>query len=198
MTSVQSAVVIPVKAFSAAKARLAPAVSPTDRERLVRSMAAAVIGAAAPLPVLVVCDDPEVSTWAQDHGAEVAWTPGLGLDGAVAAGVAHLAAAGYQRAVVAHADLPLATGLAHVAGESGVVLVPDRRCDGTNVISVPTTAGFVFSYGPGSFHRHQNEAQRLGLAVTTIDDLNLAWDVDTPDDLVLPSGMAVSEHLSLM
>ncbi len=198
MKFVQSAVVIPVKAFSAAKARLAPAVSPADRERLVRSMATAVIGAAAPLPVLVVCDDAEVRTWARSQGAEVAWTPGLGLDGAVAAGVAHLATAGYERAVVAHADLPLATALAHVAGDSGVVLVPDRRCDGTNVISVPTTAGFAFSYGPGSFHRHRAEARRLGLDVTTIDDLNLAWDVDTPDDLVLPSGVAVSEHLSLM
>ena len=64
------------------------------------------------------------------------WTPGLGLDGAVEAGVAWAADEGFDRVVVAHADLPLATGLRHVAGSQGVVLVPDRRADGTNVIAL--------------------------------------------------------------
>ena len=44
--------------------------------------------AAGPLRAAVVCDDDEVRTWAEGQGAEVIWTPGLGLNGAVAAGVA--------------------------------------------------------------------------------------------------------------
>ena len=39
-------------------------------------------------------------------------------------------------------------------------LVPDRRLDGTNVLAVPTEAGFRFAYGAGSFGRHRAEAQR--------------------------------------
>lgn len=191
----QSAVVVPVKAFDAAKRRLAPAVGPADRVLLVRAMAAAVITAAAPLPVVVVCDDPEVRRWARALGAEVRWTPGLGLDGAVEAGVRWAADHGFDRVVVAHADLPLATDLRHVAGTDGVVLVPDRRADGTNVIALPAASGFRFAYGPGSFHRHRVEAERLGLAVTVLDDGALAWDVDTPDDLVLPSGRPVADHV---
>lgn len=187
-----AAVVVPVKAFRAAKLRLAPALSPADRAELARRMATAVVRAAAPLPVVVVCDDQKVKRWALDLGAEVRWTPGLGLDGAVAAGVETVATAGFGRAVVAHGDLPLATGLSHVADGPGALIVPDRRADGTNVIAIPAGCGFRFAYGPGSFHRHVREAERLGLAVTVLDDGELSWDVDVPDDLLLPSGEMVT------
>jgi 2-phospho-L-lactate guanylyltransferase len=104
----------------------------------------------------------------------------------VADGVAALAADGVERAVVAHADLPLATRLAWVADFDGVTLVPDRRLDGTNVLAVPTGAGFRFSYGAGSFGRHRAEAARLGLRARLVQDPRLAWDVDLPADLAWP------------
>jgi len=85
-----------------------------------------------------------------------------------------------------HADLPLATRLAWVADFPGVTLVPDRRLDGTNVLAVPTAAGFGFSYGAGSFGRHRAEAARLGLAARLVRDPHLAWDVDLPVDLAWP------------
>lgn len=184
----QAAVVVPVKAFHAAKLRLAPALSPDARAVLARAMAGRVVAAAGALPVTVVCDDPEVRAWAEGLGATVAWTPGLGLDGAVAAGVEAVRVAGADRVVVAHADLPLATGLDHVVGVSGVILVPDRRRDGTNVVALPVGCGFRFAYGPGSFDRHRSEATRLGLAVDVRADAALGWDVDVPDDLRWPGG----------
>lgn len=184
----QAAVVIPVKAFHAAKLRLAPALSPAARALLAREMATRVVRAAGSLPVLVVCDDEGVRSWAVDVGASAHWTPGLGLIGAVEAGVDAAAAAGADRVLVAHADLPLATGLDHVVGDDGVLIVPDRWNDGTNVIAVPATSGFRFAYGPGSAQRHAVEAHRLGLRVQVIDDQVLGWDVDHPGDLQLPSG----------
>jgi 2-phospho-L-lactate guanylyltransferase len=92
------------------------------------------------------------------------------------------------RAIVAHADLPLARDLGGLltVGD-GVVLVPDRHADGTNVAVVPTTAGFRFAYGPGSFARHRVEAERLGLDVAVVRDARLGWDVDRPADLDLPT-----------
>lgn len=184
----QAAVVIPVKAFHAAKLRLAPALSPDARAVLAREMATRVVRAAGPLPVIVVCDDEAVRSWATDVGATAHWTPGLGLIGAVEAGVDAAAAAGADRVLVAHADLPLATGLDHVVGDDGVLIVPDRWNDGTNVIAVPAASGFRFAYGPGSAERHHAEAHRLGLAVHIVDDAVLGWDVDLPRDLLLPGG----------
>ena len=179
-------VVSPVKAFAHAKRRLAGVLADGARAELARSMAETVVRAAAPLPVTIVCDDDVVRSWALGLGVDVVWTPGLGLNGAVEAGVAHLATLGHDLAVVAHADLPLARELAWVADFDGVTLVPDRHLDGTNVAAVPTSAGFRFAYGPASFRHHQAEAARLDLPVRVVEDQRLGWDVDVPDDLRFP------------
>jgi 2-phospho-L-lactate guanylyltransferase len=177
------AVLVPVKDFRQAKLRLAPALDGPAREQLARMMAERVVRAAAPLPVSVVCDDPDVAAWASAVGASVLSRPGRGLNGAVTDGVARLAAAGFERVVVAHGDLPLATRLAWVAGFDGVTVVPDRHDEGTNVICVPGGVGFHFAYGAGSFRRHGAEARRLGLALRVVREPQLGWDVDLPDDL---------------
>jgi 2-phospho-L-lactate guanylyltransferase len=183
---VGAAVLVPVKAFREAKRRLAGALDASERARLARAMAGTVLRAAGDLHVAVVCDDPGVREWARSMAAEVVWRPRRGLNGAVQDGVAHLSAAGYDRVIVAHADLPRATELAWVGDHDGVTLVPDRRGDGTNVCCVPAAAGFRFSYGAGSFARHRSEAHRLGLAVRVVEDDALGWDVDVPADLVYP------------
>lgn len=178
--------VVPVKAFTQAKVRLASALDPGERAALARRMAEIVLDAAAPLPVVVVCDDDDVRSWAEAAGARIVWCPGRGLNGAVCDGVAALRNDGIDRAIVAHADLPLATRLDWLADFAGVSLVPDRRLDGTNVLAVPTDAGFVFSYGAGSFGRHRAEAARLGLPARIVHDPDLGWDVDLPADLAYP------------
>jgi 2-phospho-L-lactate guanylyltransferase len=176
-------VLVPVKSFARAKVRLAPTLEPAQRADLARRMAARVVAAAGALPVSVVCDDDEVSAWALARAAGVIWTPGLGLNGAVQAGVEHLAEAGALEVIVAHGDLPLADDLSRLAGFPGLTLVPDRRDDGTNVLVVPTGVGFTFSYGPSSFARHRAEADRLALPYRVLRDPRLGWDVDVPADL---------------
>jgi 2-phospho-L-lactate guanylyltransferase len=181
-----AAVVVPVKSFTEAKVRLAGALDADERAALARQMASVVLAAAAPLPAIVVCDEDAVRDWAARAGARVVWCPGRGLNGAVADGVEALRADGVEVAVVAHADLPLAIRLDWVADFPGVTVVPDRRLDGSNVLAVPTAAGFRFSYGAGSFARHRAEGARLGLPVRIVLDRRLGWDVDLPIDLAWP------------
>jgi len=179
-----AAVLIPVKAFTAAKRRLSGSLTPHERAALARRMAAHVISCATPLPVAVVCDDPEVAAWAALQGALVLSEPGKGLNGAVAAGVSQLRERGIARVVVAHSDLPLAGSLSALADADGVTIISDRHGQGTNVLVVPTDVEFRFAYGDGSFHRHCAEAERLGLALNVVHDASLALDVDTPQDLL--------------
>jgi 2-phospho-L-lactate/phosphoenolpyruvate guanylyltransferase len=184
------AVLVPVKAFHEAKLRLATALDAGSRADLARAMASNVVAAAGGLPVSVVCDDPEVAAWADTVGAAVIWRPGRGLNGAVSDGVASLAASGFERVIVMHADLPHALDLGSVLDFDGITLVPDRRDDGTNVVSVPSASGFEFSYGPRSFARHCAEAARLGLPLRLVREPRLTWDVDIPDDLAVPTWLA--------
>lgn len=184
----RSAVLVPVKAFSRAKLRLAPALSPQRRRELARTMATRVVRSAAGLPVAVVCDDDEVAGWARDLGATVVWEPGRGLNGAVQAGFDRLCQLGVAQTVIAAGDLPLATDLRSLTGFAGITLIPDRRHDGTNVIVLPSSASFAFAYGPGSFDRHLQAARDSGHAVRVVHSSPLAWDVDLPEDLVGMTG----------
>lgn len=181
------AVLVPVKAFGEAKLRLAPALSPERRAALAREMATRVVSSAANLPVAVVCDDREVAAWARQLGALVVWEPGRGLNGAVQEGFRHLKSLGAETVTVAAGDLPLAKDLTWIRGFPGITIVPDRHHDGTNVIAVPTSSPFSFSYGPGSFARHLEQARRLGTPVRVVHSSPLAWDVDVPSDLAVVS-----------
>lgn len=178
-----AAALIPVKAFDVAKHRLSGVLDDATRSALAREMATTVVQAAAPLPVFVVCDHEEVATWAVGEGAEVIWTPGLGLNGAVAAGAAQLARRGYEVVSVVHADLPNAQHFGDLEDFDGATLVSDRRRDGTNLLRVPTAIGFPFSYGPGSFSRHRDAARSLGLTLLELERADLSFDVDRPEDL---------------
>jgi len=145
-------------------------------------MAARVIAAAAPLPVFVACDDERVAEWAESRGAEVLWGPGLGLNGAIDLGIDTIRGKGIDHVVVAHGDLPLATALGPLVRAGEVVIVPDRRCDGTNVLSRPTSIALAAEYGGGSFQRHFAAAIDAGLPVSVRRDPSLSIDVDTVDD----------------
>jgi 2-phospho-L-lactate guanylyltransferase len=193
MSELTAAVLVPVKSFAVAKERLAGVLGEPERARLARAMAERVVTAAAPLPCWCVCDDPEVRDWALGAGAQVDWTPGLGLNGAVQVATEHRRSEGVARVVVAHGDLPFAADLATLAdaGPDELVIVPDRRGTGSNVVSVPTDAGFRFAYGADSFGRHLTEAERCGLSVRVERLEHLGWDVDEPADLDAPDHLGV-------
>lgn len=181
-----TAIVVPVKTFGRAKSRLIPVLSGPQRRSLARAMSTSVLAAAAPLPCFVVSGSPDVARWAITEGANVIWyQPDDNLNRAVAFAAERLGRDGFERLVVAHGDLPLARDLASPmrAEPSEVVAVADRHGRGTNVLSVPLSAGFDFRYGPGSLDAHRREAERLGLRWRVVDDPALAWDVDEPTDL---------------
>jgi 2-phospho-L-lactate guanylyltransferase len=184
---VRLAVLVPVKRFTAAKGRLRDVLTDDDRARLARWLADQVLDAVDGTPTFVACDDRDVAAWATARGARVVWGAGLGLNGAVDDGVAAIAADGFEHVVVSHADIPRPARLTEVATARTVTLVPDRRHDGTNVMSFPTDAPLRASYGGGSFGRHLHQARARGdVAVEVRNDVDLSLDLDTAADLIHP------------
>jgi 2-phospho-L-lactate guanylyltransferase len=183
---VESAVLVPVKAFADAKGRLSSVLGPVERARLAEWSAGRVLAAADGMRVAVACDDDAVAEWAKGAGAEVVWCPGLGLDGAVARGLHHLADTGCAHAVVVHSDLPLASGLRSLVEHGAITLVPDAAHDGTNVLSLPVDCRFEPAYGRRSFSRHLECALATGLPVRVVHHPTLSLDLDVPRDLTHP------------
>ncbi len=181
---------IPIKSFVDAKERLATVLDPDQRCSLAKELAGGVLEATKIANTAVVCDDDEVAGWAAQRGASVIWAPGKGLNGAVSEGVRALAALGYERITVVHADLPFPERLRSLPDVDGVLLVPDRRQDGTNVLGIPASSDFAFSYGRASFARHLEEAAKLGLTTEVLEDDELSIDVDLPEDLIEMSAWA--------
>ena len=187
-SSPRAGVVIPLRAFANGKARLAAVLDDQERTALARSMADCVVEASGTMPVLIVSSAAEVHEWAETRTLDVVEDPGAGLDAAAREGVQWFRARGFDRVVVAHADLPRARPgslerFADVA-PGDVVIVPSHRDDGTPVLSIPVDPPFPFAYGVGSAHRHAQIARELGLTVQLVRDDELAYDVDLPEDLL--------------
>lgn len=154
-------------------------------------MATRVVEALRSIPTFIACDDDRVAEWADDLGADVLWGPGLGLNGAIDVGVDTLAGKGAEHVLIAHGDLPRPEALPDVMVPGTIVLVPDRRHDGTNVVARPTTVQLPAEYGASSFSRHRDAALATGVAVQVRSDPFLSIDVDTVEDLQHPIAAGV-------
>jgi len=180
-----TAVLIPLRSMERGKNRLGSALSDHERAELIRSMATTVVRAACGLDVIVVHDDPDVARWAEQLGATALAGDRPGLNNAVAQGLEHARSLGYERVIVAHADLPHAVDFRPLASIEGIAIVPDLVGDGTNVLSLPTDVAFDFAYGPDSFDHHRRNAEATGRPVQVIHDEALGFDVDHPEDLAI-------------
>ena len=183
---VKAVLVMPLKSFANGKARLAPALDAACRERLSRECAERVVESARGVPVLVVTgesDSDDVRIWARDRSITCITQSSPGLNGAVTDGVAWARMNGFDIAIIAHSDVPLADDVAPYVDVDNVVIVPDTANDGTNLMSLPTAAEFTFHYGPGSFALHVNEAMHRGFAPRIALSDEWSRDLDNPEDL---------------
>ncbi|MCA3747777.1 MAG: 2-phospho-L-lactate guanylyltransferase [Rubrobacter sp.] len=184
--------VVPVKELRGAKSRLGPVLDPVGRAGLtlhmLRRVAPALRGAGV-RRVLVVSPDPAVLEEARLLGAEGLRQEGSGLNPALEEGRRRALAEGAGALLVLPADLPLiepadVAALLEVAGEEPcAVISPDAARSGTNALLLRPPGALPFSFGPGSFGVHLQAALRRGVRVRVCERPNVAFDLDSPEDL---------------
>lgn len=178
-------VVIPVKPPAGAKTRLAGALSAPEREDLVRTMLAHVVGEVRKSGVdkLLILGPSRLGL---PEDVPLLADPGTGLNPALQSALPQVNA---DRMIVLHADLPGITSaeidLLAGAPEGVIAIGPDRHGKGTNALSLPLPRAkdFTFAFGPDSYAKHVAEANRLGIEIRTIRSAGLERDVDEPEDL---------------
>lgn len=182
--------VVPLKALSRAKGRLAGHLPARDRRALVTWMFARVVaacrGASAVGAVVAVAGDDAAADLARGLAVDVVVEPTPGLRAAMATADALTADA--TASLVVAADLPLAgpDDLDAVcrAGRRGpcVVVAPTR--DGGTAVLLRRPAGVIIpAYGPGSAAAHLAAAAAAGARGLRLDVPALAFDVDTAEHL---------------
>lgn len=182
--------VVPLKALSRAKGRLAGHLPARDRRELVAWMFARVIaacrGASGVDAVLVVAGDDAAADLGRKLAVPVLVERKPGLAAAMAA--ADTMTAGATASLVVAADLPLAGAddLDAVcrAGRRGpcVVVAPTR--DGGTAALLRRPAGVIVpAYGPSSATAHLAAAAAAGARGVRLSVPALAFDVDTAEHL---------------
>lgn len=185
--------VIPLRSLRDGKSRLAPALDPDQRYRLVDWLLTRTLAQAAQFPgldrTLVVSPCEQARARALAGGAQVLeeHAPG-GLNHALRQ--AQLVLRGFEavRMLMISCDLPLLQAedlqrLADASSATTIALAPDRAHQGTNAMCLGSEIDFEFSFGPDSFERHVARAQWLGKGVALVERDGLAFDLDLPADL---------------
>ena len=185
--------IIPVKPLNRAKSRLARALKAPTRAALVRSIFSRTLDVIAQAQridgVIVVSRDLTILELARQRNAITLMESDSGLNPAITQ-AAHWAQAHHARSVIViPVDLPLITSadldavIDRAAEERCIVIAPDRRADGTNVLLVRPPDAIHFAYGTSSFNAHCAQASAHGLRVHEYRSPTTAFDIDLPDDL---------------
>ncbi len=185
-----------------------------DRTTLARVCAEGVLRRHVVCDRIVVCDSDEVETWSSELGVESIRVTSTGLNASLEEALATIRIRHPDSdLVIAHGDIiepegldDVITGRKYLSSAErahfddslpNVVIVPDRRRDGTNVLRLDREAleNWRFEYGSGSFDRHLRQALSRELRVDIHLDDGLALDVDVPEDLAHPRVRTfLSEH----
>jgi 2-phospho-L-lactate guanylyltransferase len=204
-------IVVPVKGTAEGKSRMAPALDPAQRMRLVEAFAldavSALLRSELVARVIVVTDAAApVARSLSALGAEVVPDPGGGLNAAVTAGIDS------ARSVEPHPggeEIPVPTPVAALLGDlpclttndiddaltraSGhpLAVVPDAEGSGTTLITAAAGVPLVPRFGAGSAARHA----AAGHAVLDVaPESTLRLDVDTEADLAVAIARGVGRR----
>jgi 2-phospho-L-lactate/phosphoenolpyruvate guanylyltransferase len=179
---------VPVKARTAGKQRLAQALCEETRTRLIAQMLEHVLATIRQCP-----DVAGVFVVTPDRGGlapalRVLPDAGAGLNEALHAALPQLQIEGARAVAIISADLPLLTNadvaaLVQAGHAAGIALAPDHTGSGTNALCLTLPTAFRFQFGPGSLARHSAEATRLGSAAALVKRDGLAFDIDEPADI---------------
>ncbi len=191
--------ILPVKLLRQTKSRLAAVLWPEERAKLTLQLLERTLGLLQTVPLImetaVITQDPIVANLAATFGCQSAAEPtSSGLNGAVMTGTTLAAQNGATHCLVLPSDLPFLDGaelaelvrLAKTAvSQPTLFLCSDQQQQGTNAMILPTRTRFRFWYGRNSFHHHQQEAARLGLACQVVPLASFEFDLDTEQDYTI-------------
>jgi 2-phospho-L-lactate guanylyltransferase len=188
--------IVPVKPFPKAKSRLAPVLAPDQRQALAEKFFRHTLEVLTTVKeisgVMVVSRDTKALAIAREYRVHTLQESGAPeLNAALTRASQLVGLQGADGVLILPADLPLlvADDVREIVRlgrfHNRVVLAPDRQEEGTNALLLNPPTLMPFSYGPGSYLRHKERAERAGAAVKVYHSNRIALDIDTPDDLEL-------------
>ena len=185
--------IIPVKGVVESKSRLVRSLSPQDKKKLVIALLEDVLAAVTESQlfsrVLVVSPDPNVEKEANLPNGIFLHQEGQGLNAGIRRSTLFAMREKASSVAVLLADIPMLEPrdlkeLYSVGSTAPKVVVSPSLKGGTNVMVQEPPNLIAPAYGRWSFSTHLRAAQKAGLAVYSISNSRLSFDVDTLEDLI--------------
>lgn len=189
-------VIVPVKPLRRSKSKLTSILSEEDRAILNLKMYENTLKVlkeiTIPHQVLVVSKDSSVLSFARSYNAKTLQEDGdSGLNLALKKAIQVIKAYSAQSVLILPADLPFITKediegvMEYSVGYSFMLISPDRKMSGTNLLFMSPPDLIEFSYGPGSFERHVRQAQTQNAHLEVRKFNSTELDIDSPEDFEL-------------
>ena len=191
---VRTRIIVPHRGLAMAKTRLAPILAPEEREALAGQLLERVLGVArrACDDVVVISPSAPLAELVEKAGARLIVQRGMGLNEGLDQARSDALFDDVEVLIVLHGDLPNLqpddiTALIEALpadGSPGAAIGPDRAGTGTNALALRPPGVINFHFGRGSFAAHAADAERAGVPLGAVNRAGLAFDLDTPQDLV--------------
>ncbi len=184
---------VPVKPLRRGKSRLAEILSEEERSQLNHQLYRHTIEVLKEVEeisdILVVSRDSNVLTEARDLGVRTVTENGSPeLNNALRRASLFSKAFSPEGVLIVPADLPLLRSqdvsdfLSQRSAAPMVVISPDRRGEGTNMLFISPADLLTFSFGQDSFETHCRLAEAQGARVQIFCHDRIALDLDVPED----------------
>lgn len=192
--------IVPVKPLRRGKSRLSAILSEKERNQLNHHLFTHTIEVLKEVDaisdILVVSRDSQVLTYSREKGVRTVTENGTPeLNNALLRASLFSMAFSTEGVLIVPADLPLLTpqDVVHFLDERSqppmIVITPDRRRQGTNMLLIDPPDLLNYSFGENSFKQHCSLAESRGAKVIVHESKNIALDLDVPEDYELLSSL---------
>ena len=185
--------IIPIKPLRRGKSRLSSVLSEDKREGLNQYLLSSTLRCLNNIRkidhILVISYDPSALSLARKFGARtVLENRNTNINRALRKATIAAKAINSSKILIVPADLPLITkdDILAVIKNSGnppeIVIVPDRKMSGTNVLLINPIGAIKYDFGEWSFRKHIEQAERKKINIKICERKNLSFDLDLPED----------------
>ena len=185
--------IIPVKPLRRGKSRLSCILSATEREILNRFLLQSLLTCLQPIGLIdhkiVISYDPTTLAFARKYGANtVLENRNTNINRALRRATLAASAYGATKILILPADLPLISRedieelLSFESALSQMIIVPDRKMNGTNALFINPIGAIKYNFGEWSFRKHIEQAERKKIDVKILNNPNISFDLDMPED----------------
>lgn len=186
--------VIPIKPLSRGKSRLAGLMTSEEREFLNQKLLIRTIRCLENIPLIneiaVISHDPTALHISRDLGVRtIQESRKTDINNALRKATKAIRTFDASKILVIPADLPMIIPedikefLSLSIGEDEIIISPDRRMCGTNMLFINPIGILDYDFGLWSFKKHIEQAERKKIRVGIYNNERIAFDLDLPEDL---------------